>query len=122
MMRIRDALFLSLEPAGTDFIQTTLWGLMLHYPDRPLADEERASVLADWITDLGEFPEDVIFAICQQWRRGSNSFAPTPGHLLELAEPILKVRRIYHTLVSDALEADRRVVDPSVENKRLIVG
>lgn len=122
MERIEAALSLSLAPAKPDLIQKSLMALMLHYPVRPLDDSQRKSVLADWIMDLGDFPADVVFAVCQQWRRGSNSYAPTPGHLLELGEPIIRVRRMLQGMVDKALAEERRHLAPDVENKRLIVG
>lgn len=122
MERIEAALSLSLAPAKPDLIQNALAALMLHYPVRTMDEKQRQSVLADWIMDLGEFPADVVHAVILSWRRGSNSYAPTPGHLLELGEPIIRVRKMLQGMVDKALAEERRHVAPDVENKRLNVG
>ena len=58
-----------------------------------MADDLRAGIAEDWLEDLAHLPEDVIDAACAGWRRAENKFAPTPGHLLAIANPILVVRR-----------------------------
>lgn len=58
--------------------------------------------------DLGDFPADMVFAVCQQWRRGPNTYAPTPDHLLQLGEPILRVQRILQGMEDKAQATERR--------------
>lgn len=99
-----DVLSRSLEPAAPADIREALGALVLHYPARPLEKDQRASVLADWMLDLGRYPADIVFSACQHWRRSPNQFAPTPGHLIEFCEPVIKCRKFYHRMLWDALD------------------
>ena len=67
--------------------------LIGHYPQHTLADDIRAGIAEDWLEDLAHLPEDVIDAACAGWRRAENKFAPTPGQLLAIANPIVTIRR-----------------------------
>lgn len=88
-----DALRRALVPAKPAAIGRLLEALMWHYPAVPRSPEAAESVAADWLRDLGHMPEDIVDAACTGWRRGANAYAPSPGHLLALAEPILQARR-----------------------------
>ncbi|SFC44579.1 hypothetical protein [Tropicimonas isoalkanivorans] len=103
MMAIERALSASLSAATTSEVRQAVTALLNHYPSRPLSEEAAAAVLEDWITDLRTCPADVILAACQQWRREPNTFAPTPGHIIERAEPIMRVRQVYLRMARDAL-------------------
>lgn len=100
---IERELSVSLSAATTSEARRAVIGLLNHYPARPLSEEAAAAVLDDWITDLRQFPADIILAACQQWRRGPNTFAPTPGQIIERAEPIMRVRQLYLRMARDAL-------------------
>lgn len=94
----------SLIPATPAEIGRMVNGLLWHYPrpDRPEAAEE--SVVLDWVRDLAHLPVDIIDAACTAWRRAPNSYAPTPGHLLEIARPILVARQFWHRMAEKELE------------------
>lgn len=66
-----------------------------HYPQAARPSAARASLASDWLRDLGHLPADILDAACTAWRRAPNSYAPTPGHLLALAEPILHTRQFW---------------------------
>ena len=83
----------SLIPAKPARAAQLITRLIGHYPQQVLGDDIRAGLAEDWLEDLAHLPEDIIDAACAGWRRGENKFAPTPGHLLALANPILVVRR-----------------------------
>ncbi|WP_068316567.1 hypothetical protein [Aliiruegeria sabulilitoris] len=110
MVAIERALSASLSTATTSELRQAVTGLLNHYPARPLSENAAAAVLEDWITDLRSYPADIILAACQQWRREPNTFAPTPGHIIELAEPIMRVRQLYLRMVRDALGVEARHV------------
>ncbi len=85
----------SLHPARPAQIAELVQALSWHYPSRgALSPEANASVAKDWLRDLGHLPEDILDAACSNWRRGPNSYAPMPGHLLAIADPILNARRL----------------------------
>ncbi len=83
----------SLAPAKPARAAQLITRLIGHYPQQAMADDIRAGLAEDWLEDLAHLPEDIIDAACTGWRRAENKFAPTPGHLLALANPILVVRR-----------------------------
>ncbi|MCL5779206.1 hypothetical protein M1105_19775 [Limibaculum sp. FT325] len=66
-----------------------------HYPQAARPAAARASLASDWLRDLGHLPADILDAACTAWRRAPNTYAPTPGHLLALAEPILHTRQFW---------------------------
>lgn len=92
-------------PAKAAEIGRMLEALMYHYPAVQRTPEAAASVAADWLRDLGHLPADIVDAACTAWRRGQNAYAPTPGHLLALADPIFVARR-------QLLAMARRVISP----------
>lgn len=81
-------------PAAPEDIARQLEALMWHYPRISRPPEAEASVARDWIGDLGHLPPDIVEAACTVWRRGVNAYAPMPGHLLAIANPILAARRM----------------------------
>lgn len=87
------ALERALVPAKPETIGRLIEALMWHYPAPPRSEEAAASVAADWLRDLRHLPEDIVDAACAGWRRGQHAFAPSPGHLLAIADPILAARR-----------------------------
>lgn len=93
-----EVLRLTLVPAKPAEIGQMVGDLMWHYPAVSRPPEAASSVAADWIRDLGHLPRDIVDAACSGWRRGPNSFAPAPGHLLAIADPILVARRHLLTL------------------------
>ncbi|MBW7057524.1 hypothetical protein KY389_12610 [Paracoccus bogoriensis] len=86
-------LLASLTPAKPERIAQLVTRLIGHYPQQPLPEDVRKGVAEDWLEDLGHLPEDIIDAACAGWRRAENKFAPTPGHLLAIANPIFASRR-----------------------------
>lgn len=90
MVTALDRLMVPAKPAE---IGRVLEALMHHYPAVTRTPEAAESVAADWLRDMGHLPPDIVDAACTAWRRGQNAFAPTPGHLLALAEPIFVARR-----------------------------
>jgi len=83
----------SLAPARPERAANLITRLIGHYPQQPLPEEVRKAVAEDWLEDLAHLPEDIIDAACAGWRRAENRFAPTPGHILAIANPILASRR-----------------------------
>lgn len=88
----------AMEPAGPEEIARQLEALMWHYPRIARPPEAEASVARDWIRDLGHLPPDIVDAACTGWRRGVHAYAPMPGHLLAIADPILAARRMLLTV------------------------
>lgn len=86
-------LLASLAPARPERAANLITRLIGHYPQQPLPEEVRKAVAEDWLEDLAHLPEDIIDAACAGWRRAENRFAPTPGHILAIANPILASRR-----------------------------
>jgi hypothetical protein len=102
----------ALVPADPGRIVDMVGALFLHYPARSLSDKAAASVATDWIADLGAMPDDIVEAACVTWRRGQNQYAPTPGHLLEIARPIQTMRTFLLSQTTRLLEGDAAVSPP----------
>lgn len=92
-----------LSPAKPAAIGRMIEALIWHYPHQPRPDHALESIAADWVRDLGHLPADIIDAACTAWRRSTNQFAPTPGHLLEVASPIMAQREFWHRLAGQEL-------------------
>lgn len=92
---VAKALSASLTPAKPAEIAKMIEELAWHYPRQERPDPARQTVARDWLRDLGHLPADIIDAACTAWRRAPNQFAPTPGHILALAEPILHTRQFW---------------------------
>ena len=101
----------SLIPAKADEVRAAVAGLLCHYPDRGVPPDLMPAVMRDWIDDLGRFPPDILRAACQAWRRGDNAYAPAPGQIIALAEPIARMREFYLRLAREALAAGDVVTD-----------
>lgn len=89
------ALAASLTPATHKEIASMIEELAWHYPRQSRTDAARKSVSRDWLRDLGHLPADIIDAACTAWRRAPYDYAPTPGHILALANPIFERRRFW---------------------------
>ena len=83
----------SLVPAKPARAAQLITRLIGHYPQQAQSDDIRAGIAEDWLEDLAHLPEDVIDAACTGWRRAENKFAPTPGQLLAIANPIVTIRK-----------------------------
>ena len=92
-------------PGGAKPVSLAVGQLLNHYPQRRLTSEAITQLIEDWIQDLGSYPTDVIFAVCQSWRRSSKTIAPTPGQLIALAEPIMAARNFHIRVLHSVLEA-----------------
>lgn len=110
--RLRVEITASLIPADPARIVDLVGALFLHYPPRSLSDKAAASVALDWIADLGALPDDIVEAACVAWRRGQNPYAPTPGHLLEIARPILTMRTFLLSQATRMLEDEAALPPP----------
>lgn len=97
----------ALVPATAKQIGEHVSAVMLHYPPRALTPKERQLVARDWISDFGNVPSDIAQAACQQWRRSPNTYAPTPGHLLDLAKPPLETRRWWLRFATETLDRQK---------------
>lgn len=86
------ALSASLTPATCKEIASLIEELAWHYPRQDRTEAARKTVSRDWLRDLCHLPADIIDAACTAWRRAPNDFAPTPGHILALANPIFEMR------------------------------
>lgn len=82
-------------PATPKQIVGLIEELVWHYPNPDRPDAARRALAKDWLRDLGHLPEDILNAACTAWRRAPNVFAPTPGQLLALANPIFDTRRFW---------------------------
>lgn len=89
------ALNAALTPATPQQIAGLIEELVWHYPNPERPDAARHALAKDWLRDLGHLPEDILGAACTAWRRAPNVFAPTPGQLLALANPIFETRRFW---------------------------
>lgn len=105
LIEIEAALATGLVPASAGEMRDAMVALLSHYPARRMSSAERVSVARDWLVDLSGIPADIIAAACQEWRRGTNLYAPTPGQLLGIAQPVLAARRFYHQNAADRLKA-----------------
>lgn len=83
----------ALVPAKPAVISEMLRALFWHYPAVQRPPEAAESIAKDWLRDLGHLPEDIVDAACTGWRRGKNEYAPTPGHLLAIGDPIFTARQ-----------------------------
>jgi hypothetical protein len=101
MGTVAKALSASLTPAKPTEIAALIEDLAWHYPRQDRPDGARKSLARDWLRDVGHLPADIIDAACTAWRRDANSFAPTPGHILTLAAPILQSRKFWAKLAAD---------------------
>lgn len=90
--RLSEAMRLGLQPARPSEIAGAVEALMWHYPAVHRSEAAAKSVARDWLRDLGHLSAELVDAACSNWRRGPNSYAPMPGHLLAYADPI-HVRR-----------------------------
>ena len=101
----------SVIPAEPEEVHDTVGRLLCHYPDRGVAPDLMPAVMRDWIDDLGRFPLDIVQAACLAWRRGDHAYAPAPGQIIALAEPIARMREFYLRLAREALAAGDAVAD-----------
>tara|TARA_R110002073_G_scaffold303806_1_gene472266 strand:+ start:4355 stop:4861 length:507 start_codon:yes stop_codon:yes gene_type:complete len=83
----------SLSPANPNEIAQLIRRLAWHYPQPPRLAAAQRAIAEDWLADMAHLPADIIDAACAQWRRAANEYAPTPGQLLALANPIWEQRR-----------------------------
>lgn len=97
----RDRMTAALRPATADQIAAEIEALLSHYPLRSVNPRIAERVAADWISDLGHLPPDIVAAACAAYRRSGERQAPTPGMILALANPIAEARRFL------ARQADR---------------
>lgn len=94
--------------------------LAWHYPRTARPAAARRSVAEDWLADLAHLPADIIDAACAAWRRAPHDYAPTPGHLLALATPILEARRFWARLATQlAAEAEPGGATQSVPQRHM---
>lgn len=100
LVRAAAALSTSLSPASPSEIAEMVDRLAWHYPRTTRPAAARRSVAEDWLADLAHLPADIIDAACAAWRRAPHDYAPTPGHLLALATPILEARRFWARLAA----------------------
>ena len=115
LARAAAALSTSLSPANPSEIAEMVDRLAWHYPRTARPEKARRAVAEDWLSDLAHLPADIIDAACAAWRRAPNDYAPTPGHLLALATPILEARRFWARLAAQlAAEAgNAQAVEPT---------
>ncbi|WP_193778384.1 hypothetical protein [Pseudovibrio sp. WM33] len=92
-------------PGGSKPVSLAVGQLLNHYPQKRLSPEAITQLIEDWIQDLGSYPTDVIFAVCQSWRRSSKTIAPTPGQLIALTEPIMAARNFHIRVLHSVLDA-----------------
>lgn len=69
--------------------------LRLHCPTVTMSEYESELLIKDYITDLMEFPLDLIIKACNEYRYGcENKFFPSIAKLLELIKPHIYFRRL----------------------------
>lgn len=88
----RAALSASLQPAPQPALVVVLRRLMNHYPASQRDPGLEKARWEDWLEDLAGIPLDAVEAAAKAWRRSPKAFAPTPGEILALAEPIVRGR------------------------------
>lgn len=74
--------------ASISEIRDLLESLATHCRPPLMSPEERSRWLADWCTDLSEFPTESVKIACQRWRTGTSTKFPTPGQFLPLVRSV----------------------------------
>lgn len=103
----------SLIPASPNDIAEMIRRLAWHYPQPPRTAQAQRAIAEDWLADLAHLPADIIDAACSQWRRAPNVYAPNPGQLLALADPIWRHRRALAERAERLLELSAAPVTPA---------
>ena len=83
----------SLEPASPQDIAALIESLFLMYNHTGRTDADDAIRARAWLADMRDYPADVIESACVRWRRSDERFAPSPGQLIKLMDPIVSHRR-----------------------------
>ncbi len=81
-----------LEPARPDVTRELLSRLAINCRLEEMSEKMWRMHLDDFVTDLGDVPEDLIAEACRRWRR-REKFWPTISEFLALVEPELARRR-----------------------------
>lgn len=92
MQAARADICASLIPAEGREIAVLLESLSVMYPQQDRTEADDRIRARAWMTDLADYPADVIEAACVQWRRKDTPWMPTPGQLIALMDPIVKHR------------------------------
>jgi hypothetical protein len=105
---------IALKPAKEEEIMTLLARLRLHYNASYMSAEGFKSLLKDYITDLAQYPRDLIEMACIEYRKNTdNQFFPKIGQLIKLINEAWykrkgKLTRLKKLLeVSNAAEEDQ---------------
>lgn len=88
------------QPADRIFIADQIARLSRHYGAQKMTPAEAATVVADFIEDLGDVPAWLVVEACKRWRNNpQNIYRPTPGQLrASIREPLAEHRRILEGL------------------------
>lgn len=90
---VRGELSDSLHPATPEQIAAMIESLAVMYPQQARSDADNRVWVRAWLTDLADYPPDVIEAGCVGWRRSDERFMPTPGQLCKKMDSIVSLRR-----------------------------
>jgi hypothetical protein len=82
----------SLSPASRAEIVAVLLKLRQHYPEKDRPEGVWQSVIADYATDLGEYPADIVTEGATAYRR-AGKWWPKVSELIGFMEPLLAERR-----------------------------
>ncbi len=103
----------AMTPGDSGAVLARVYSLLAHYRGNDLPNAVEAAVAADWLDDVGGFPEDVVAGACRRWRRGPKMrYRPLPGEIREicldlmgrLPEVASRLRRLLATVKSDRPE------------------
>ncbi len=110
-----DILEKSLNSAEPQQILVALARLRLHCPTVTMSEYESELLIKDYITDLMDFPLDLIIKAFNEYRYGcENKFFPSIAKLLDLIRPHIYFRRLKLTKLKklkEVSDAQKNIFD-----------
>lgn len=100
---------LSLKPARPEEILGLLARLKLHYTTNYRSAEEFKYLLKDYLTDLAEYPKDILEIACINYRKNTdNQFFPKIGQLIKIMDQAWYPRKAKLTKLKKLLEVSNQ--------------
>ncbi len=100
---------LALKPAKAGEILCLLARLKLHYTTNYVSSEEFKYLLRDYLTDLAEYPKDILESACINYRKNTdNQFFPKIGQLIKIMDQIWYPRKAKLTKLKKLLEVSNQ--------------
>jgi hypothetical protein len=101
------ALNAGLRPVKPKVILEEVEALIAFYPSRPQSEDVVARMGSKWVRCLGHLPEDVLKTACGLYLKSTARQAPTPGLILEIAQPVVDARLFLSRQVGRLLTEER---------------